>query len=110
MEKTVKYVVMNLYTPSSKHYSEYRIHIYSKTSSNKDTIIEYCHQVRQQDSYKNNKHYKWYVLTEKQALAQSIRLHKWQREEERKDLEKRFPLRYHGQTAREELFAMMSAR
>ena len=110
MKKTIKYVVMNFYTPSSKHYSEYRINIYSKKSSNKDTIVEYCHKVRQQDSYKNNNHYKWYVLTEDQALAESIKLHKWQREEERKDLERRFPVRYVGQTAKEELANMMAQR
>lgn len=106
----MKYVVMNFYTPASKHYSEYRIHIYTKKSENRDTMVEYCHELRQQITYKDNKFYKWYVLTETQALAQAIKLSKWQREEERKDLEKRFPVRYHGQTAKEELAEMMAQR
>ncbi len=110
MTKTIKYVVMNLYTPASKHYSEYSIHVYAQKSGNRDAIVEYCHKVRRQKGYINNPRYTWYIVTEKQAREQQSKLRAWQREEERKDLERRFPVRYHGQTAREELAEMMSAR
>lgn len=106
----IKYVVMNLYSPESKHYSRYEIHIYSQKSSNKDAIINYCHKVRNQPLYKDNPHFKWYVVTEQQAHEQARKLRKWKEEEERKDLERRFPVRYHGQTAREELAEMMTKR
>lgn len=106
----IKYVVMNLYSPTNKHYSEYHIHVYSQKSSNKDAIVEYCHKVRQQKSYKNNPNYKWYVVTETQALNEQIKLLNWKREEERKDLERRFPVRYVGQTRREEMAEMMTKR
>ena len=110
MERTVKYVVMSFYAPENKHYASYYIHVYSRKSSNKDAIIQYCHKVRQQASYKNNKNIKWYVLTEHQALEHSIKLHKWQIEQENKAFERRFPSRYLGRTLHEDLAEMMTNR
>lgn len=110
MEKTIKYVVMRFYTPTSKHYSEYDIRIYSMKSGNRDSVVKFCHKTRSQAGYKNNPHYTWYIVTEKQAREQSRKLDAWKKEEERKDLERRFPVRYFGQTAREELADMMAQR
>ena len=106
----IKYVVMNLWAPANAHYSQYEIHVYSYKSGNRDSIVKYCHKVRQQEMYKNNKNYKWYIVTEKKAREEQIKLRKWKEEQERKDLERRFPVRYYGQTAREELAEMMSTR
>ncbi len=106
----IKYVLMNLYTPADKHYSGYEIHIYAKKCGNRDSIVKYCHEVRKQKGYINNPRYKWYIVTQEQAWEQSRRLTAWKREEERKDLERRFPVRYYGQTAREELAEMMTSR
>jgi len=110
MEKTIKYVVMNLFTPTSKDYSTYSIHVYTYKSGNKDSIVKYCHKVRSQKGYKNNPNYKWYVVTEQQAREQEKKLRAWKLEQEKKDLERRFPVRYVGQTAREEMAEMMSQR
>jgi hypothetical protein len=110
MEKTIKYVVMNLYTPPHGHYSCYDIHVYSQKSGNRDAIVKYCHKVRSQKGYKNNKNYKWYIVTEQQAREQESKLRAWKLEQERKDLERRFPVRYVGQTAREEMAEMMTRR
>ena len=110
MTNTIKYVVMRLYSPASKHYSEYDIHVYSQKSGNRDAIVEYCHKVRRQKGYKNTKQYTWYIVTEQQAREQEHKLREWQKAEEKKDLERRFPVRYYGQTAREELFEMMAKR
>ena len=106
----IKYVVMRFYSPASKRYNLYNIHVYSQKSSNKDAIVEYCHKVRQQKGYKNCTEYKWYVVTEDQAWEQIKKLRAWQLEEERKDLERRFPVRYVGQTRREEMAEMMTKR
>ena len=106
----VKYVVMNLWAPANAHYSQYAIHVYAYKCGNRDSVVKYCHKVRQQEIYKDNKNYKWYVVTEKKALEEQCKLRKWKEEQERKDLERRFPVRYHGQTAREELAEMRSAR
>ena len=110
MKKTVKYVVMNFFAPNNAHYSQYEIHVYAQKSGNRDAIVKYCHKVRQQSGYANNPHFKWYVVTEKQAREQVSKLSQWKAEQERKDLERRFPVRYVGQTAREEIAEMMSAR
>ena len=110
MEKKVKYVVMSFYTPENKWYGSYDIHVYSQKSSNKDAIIEYCHKVRQQKGYKNNKSYKWYVVTEQQAWEQVHKLRVWQEEQERKYLEWKFPVRYVGRTLHEDLAEMMANR
>ena len=110
MEKVVKYVVMRFYTTDNKWYGSYDIHVYSQKSGNKDAIVKYCHKVRQQKGYKNNKNYKWYVVTEQQAWEQIDKLRAWQEEQERKYLERRFPVRYVGQTRNEELAEMMTNR
>lgn len=107
----IKYVLMRLSIPmDKKNYNGYGIHVYSQKSSNKQAIIDYCHKVRQQKGYKNNKGYKWYIVTQEQAWEQERKLRAWKLEEEKKDLERRFPVRYFGQTAREELAEMMTTR
>ena len=106
----IKYVVMNLWAPANAHYSQYTIHVYAYKSGNRDSIVKYCHKVRSQAMYKNNPNFKWYIVTEKQAYEQWKRLNNWKEEQERKDLERRFPVRYYGQTAREELAEMMSEK
>ena len=111
MTQTIKYVVVRITVPENvKNYHGYYIHTYAYKSGNRDSVVDYCHKVRSQNGYKNGTSYKWYVMTERQALEESIRLHKWQEEELRKDLERRFPVRYCGQTAREEFAEMMSVR
>lgn len=110
MEKVTKYVVVKFYAPKSKHYSGYSLHIYSYASGNRQSIINYCHKVRQQKGYKNDDTYKWYIMTEEKAREEARKLRKWQEEEERKDLERRYPVRYIGRTAREEIAEMMTTR
>ena len=110
MKKVTKYVVMCFFAPNSKKYTDYDIRVYSKKSSNKQTIIDYCRQLKQQKTYLNDNRYKQYIVTEERALKEQLKLQAWKTEQERKYLEKRFPVRYHGQTAREELAEMMKNR
>lgn len=107
----IKYVVMNFYTPTDKtNYRGYEIHIYSQKSSNKDSMMKYYRKVKQQKTYKDNPHFKWYVLPEQRAHELWWDLHNWKKEEERKDLERRFPCRPMGKTRHDEIAEMMSAR
>ena len=102
---------MRFYAPTNKKlYNHYEIHVYSYHSGNKQGIINYCHKVKQQKGYKNNPNFKWYIVTEEQAWEQQKKLKAWKLEEEKKDLERRFPVRYFGKTAREELAEMMTMR
>lgn len=110
MEKVTKYVLVRFYTPKSKYYSGYSLHIYSHKSGNRQAIIDYCHKVRQQKGYKNDDTYKWYIMTEEKAREEASKFRAWQREEERKTLEKHFPVMYIGRTAREEIAEMMTTR
>lgn len=111
MTKTIKYVLVRAYTPADKkNYRGYDIHVYAMKSSNRDSIVKYYRKVKQQKGYKNSSVYTWYIMTEDRAHEHQRKLHAWQMEEERKDLERRFPCRPMGKTHYDDIAEMMSAR
>ena len=95
-----QYVVVRFY---KGNWSRNNFHIYSMTTTNREKVVEYAKTLVKK--YPSN--YEWRVMTTEDANKKYKEYREWLRKYEREQLEKRFPVRYVGQTAREEIAEMM---
>ena len=110
MKKVTKYCVVRFYKPTKNvigAYDHSNFHIYSQMSGNKKAIEKYAEELKQKQSYQSSC-YQWKVMTEEIAMKKQHEYLNWCRQNEKKLFEKKWPSRYIGKTAHEELFEMMT--